>query len=421
MFKKLRNRLLLVNMMIISLLLLASFGVIYVITWKNTERDTRGNLAQIMQMERRFFAPPAANHSGELPEHEIKPPDKQRDGRRNDMIAHFVVYTDENGAFREIHSPLTIEDETYKEKLADICAGGSDYGVMPYAGGYWAYMRIPTEDGYAIGFMDYTPERRILVSLALILGLVWLAAVAAAFLISLRNANRSIKPVEESYNRQKQFVADASHELKTPLTTINTNVDVLLSHKSSTIAEEERWLQYIKGEAERMTKLTNDLLYLARLDHTEDRPQEERASFSEAAESILLTMEAVIFEKNIEFEYEIEPDINVKSSFEKLSQLVMILLDNAVKYTAEGGRIAMTLAETHGEAVLKVRNTGSGISAEDRRQIFERFYRADKSRTRESGGYGLGLAIAKAICESAGGSISVESDERSFTEFVVKI
>lgn len=433
MFKKLRNRLLLVNMIIISALLLGSFSVIYFITWQNVQTTTNGQVAGTIEFDRHYRndmnergnkpAPPPEELRPDYGEDEANEgiPSRNKRDRRTDMTAHFVVYTDRNGAVSKVNSPLEIEDESYKEYIDDIVSGSKPIGVISYAGGYWKYLREEVKEGYVIGFIDYTAEREILVSLAFILVLVWLAALAAAFLISLKSANASIKPVEDSYNRQKQFVADASHELKTPLTTINTNIDVLLSHRSSTIAEEEKWLGYIKSEAERMAKLTNDLLYLTRLDHGERDAAEERSSFSDACESVLLTMEAVIFERNIEFVYEIEPDIVVNAPDSQLKQLVMILLDNAVKYTGERGRIDMSLKRTHSNAVLKVRNTGEGISEEDRNQIFERFYRADKSRARESGGYGLGLAIAKAICEGCGGSIIADSEEGKYTEFTVKI
>lgn len=461
MFKKLRNRLLLVNMIIISALLLGSFGVIYFITWRNVENSSNEQLRVTIDFDRHNRidrnAPkpagdenisadntadgadsigiepprdqPAPNGGAEAPE-APQPADgaaaqsDKRDNkdRRTDMTAHFVIYTDADGNITDVRSPFEMDDDSYTEDISNIISKDKGGGVVYYAGGYWKFMKNTNKDGYIIGFIDFTAERRILISLALILAAVWIAALAAAFLISLRNANSSIKPVEESYNRQKQFVADASHELRTPLTVINTNVDVLLSHKDSTIAEEEKWLGYIKSEAQRMSKLTNDLLCLTRLDHAKNGENNEiTSSFSDACENVLLTMEAVIFEKNMSFDYDIEEDIVVNAADTQLKQLVMILLDNAVKYTPEKGSIKMSLKKSHGNAVLKVRNTGDGISEEDRKQIFERFYRADKSRARESGGYGLGLAIAKAICESGGGSIAVDSEVGKYTEFTAKI
>ena len=153
-----------------------------------------------------------------------------------------------------------------------------------------------------------------------------------------------------------------------------------------------------------MTKLTNDLLYLARIDHDDGNVIFSKVSFSEAAESVILLMEAVIFENNVNLTYDITPDLFVNGSTEQLKQLVMILLNHESS-----------------DAVLTVRNTGVGISEDAQKQIFERFYREDKSRARESGGYGLGLAIAKAITTACKGSIKVYSKKNEYTEFTVKI
>ena len=312
-------------------------------------------------------------------------------------------------------------EDFYTDKLADIISASNNQGQLTSDNGYWAYMSEKTETGYIVAFTDINSEHNIMLNLLIVLSSVALLSLVAAFLISLFNANRSIKPVEESYNKQKQFVADASHELKTPLTTINTNVDVLLTREDSTIGEEKKWLQYIKTETERMTKLTNDLLYLARLDHNENAVMLSPVSFSEAAESVILLMEAVVFEKNVNMNYDIAPDLTVNGNMEQLKQLVMILLDNACKYTPEKGTIDVRLKKADGAAVFTVRNSGEGISEEALEHIFERFYREDKSRARKSGGYGLGLAIAKAIVESYKGSIKAESVKNEYTKFTVKI
>lgn len=429
MFKKLRNRLLLVNMIIISALLLGSFAVIYFITYRNIQTSTTENLHQIIDFDRRMrMAVPPGDTMPNGSENMRRPnmPEEGRRGMPNDidsradMMAQFVVHVSETGEVTEVRSPFEVDLESESFDIKEMISDADSRGVISYSGGYWAYLAQKSHDGYHIGFVDYTSERRILFNLLMILLAVWVAALAAAFIISLSSANKSIRPVEESYNRQKQFVADASHELKTPLTTINTNIDVLLDN-ADVSGEEKKWLEYIKSETERMTKLTNDLLYLARLDHTEDEPVACVSAFSEAAENVILTMEAVAFEKNISFNYEIAPQICVCAPEEQLRQIIMILLDNAMKYTPEGGRIDMSLAREKGEAVLKVRNSGEGIADEDMKHIFDRFYRADKSRARESGGYGLGLAIAKSICESCGGDIYVESEIGKYAEFTVRL
>lgn len=417
MFKKLRNRLLAVNTLIIFALILVSFSVIYLTTAQNVERGIYERLDRSLSrihMER-VPTPPiqdkAEKHetiSGETPD-------------RQPFSLTFTVISDESGKIEKVNIPFKLDEDFYTEKMSEIINGENDRGRIKSQDGYWTYKVMPIDTGFATAFTEIQAEHTILRNLFLILFMVGLVALTAAFLISLYIANRSIRPIEESYNKQKQFVADASHELKTPLTTINTNVDVLLSHHESTIGSEKKWLEYIKTESERMTKLTNDLLYLARLDHSEGNVIMSKVSFSDAAENVILLMEAVVFEKDVNLEYDIQPDLYVKGSMEQLKQVVMILLDNAIKYTPKSGDIKITLKQESSDAVLTVRNTGEGISEEAQKQIFERFYREDKSRARESGGYGLGLAIAKSVVTEYKGSIKVSSRKNEYTQFTVHI
>ncbi len=479
MFKKLRNKLLITNTLIIAALIMGSFSIIYFMTAQNTKRDIDQKLeraiteqmsgrnikrgAKQTQNERERIEPPQTDNdgiqrdmgeappeepngeappeepNGEAPPEEVKEPDNgasremsvenlpdnvlpepvSDNDEKKPFSLTFTVIADKDGTIRSENIPFSLDEDFYTDKIPELI--DKREGHIKSESGNWKFRIGQTDGSYIIAFTECTAERSVMRNLILILSLVGLIALAAVLLIGFIIANSSIKPIEDSYNKQKQFVADASHELKTPLTTINTNVDVLLSHTDNKIAEEKKWLDYIKTEAERMTKLTNDLLYLAGLDHGGGNVIYSPVSFSEATESVILLMEAVIFEKNVNMDYSIEPDISVKASPEQLKQLVMILLDNAVKYTPASGSIRVTLAHEGADAALRVRNTGEGISEEAQKQIFERFYREDRSRSRESGGYGLGLAIAKAIVNEYKGSIKVFSKKNEFTEFTVKI
>lgn len=431
MFKNLRNRLLIINSLIIAALILFSFSVIYVMTSQNINQGINQKLERAMAFmsssnptTKKPIPPNDENllhdtysdvHSNahKLQRNEIP------DGRQEFSLS-FCIKTDLEGNIEEVFSPFDFDEDFYSDKLPDVVSADAIKGEMRSSSGIWRYKCSPKKDGYIIAFTECKAEHNMLRNLFLILLFVGVLALSVAFLISFFFANRSIRPIEESYNKQKQFVADASHELKTPLTTINTNIDVLLAHGDSTINDEKKWLEYIKDEAARMTKLTNDLLYLARLDH-DNNVMYGKTSFSQAAESVILLMEAVAFEKGINLEYNIEPNLFVNASPEQLKQLVMILIDNAVKYTQKNGRADITLKNDGNDAVLSVKNTGEGISETAQKQIFERFYREDKSRARESGGYGLGLSIAKAIAVSFKGSIKVSSKKNEYAEFIVKI
>lgn len=170
-----------------------------------------------------------------------------------------------------------------------------------------------------------------------------------------------------------------------------------------------------------MAKLTNDLLYLTQIDYSEIKMIFTHFNLSETVETVILTMEAILFEHDITLDYHIEPDLTTYGNSEQIQQVVMILLDNALKYTNRHGRIDISLKRSHNTIVLSLTNTGEGIPQEHLQKIFDRFYRTDQSRSRESGGYGLGLAIAKAIIEQHNGKITVKSVLNESTTFTVEL
>ena len=271
-----------------------------------------------------------------------------------------------------------------------------------------------------IAFADLTWEhsavRRQALSAALVLG----AALAGLFVVSLFLSRWLVRPVEESWQRQRQFVADASHELKTPITVLLADADILLSHPDDTVGNQRRWVEHIREEGLRMKGLVGDLLFLARGDAAGmERPQ-SRADLSQVCEDCLMSFEPVAFEAGLSLSSAITPNVSVTGSGEELRRLCAILLDNACKYSAPGSTVTLTL--TAGErATLTVHNTGEPIPAEIQPRLFERFYRGDAARNRETGGYGLGLAIAAAIVERHRGKIAVCSAKGEGTAFTATL
>ena len=238
--------------------------------------------------------------------------------------------------------------------------------------------------------------------------------------ISIYLTNKTIKPIKESFEKQKEFIANASHELKTPLTIIRTNTSLVLSNSSETVGSQSKWLNYINNQIERMSKLIDEMLSLAKLDTGKELEEFIVFDISKLINNVLLTFEAVLFENNIELSSNIEEDITIKGDRESIKKVFIILLDNAIKYTNKNGKIDVELNKDKNKIKLKIKNTGEGIKKEDLDKIFERFYRLDTSRARDTGGYGLGLSIAKSIVESHNGKIYAESNIGKDTTFIIE-
>jgi signal transduction histidine kinase len=196
---------------------------------------------------------------------------------------------------------------------------------------------------------------------------------------------------------------------------------VLLANSEDTIVNQAKWLHVIKQETLRMAKLTGDLLYLTEMEDSRSAMMRAEFDLSEAVETIMLTMEAVIFEKELQLDYDIEPGFTVNGSSEQIKQVIMILLDNAIKYAGPRGSIEIALKKQHQDVVLSVTNTGEGIASEHLHRIFDRFYRMDSSRSRSQGGHGLGLAIAKSIVDQHGGKLYAKSELGKSTTFYLHL
>lgn len=404
MFKKLRNRLLLMNLSIISILMLISFSSIYLMTYNNIQGVIRQDLFRIADFHKN--------------ERIIPPKSDPSDKFFEERILGFIIETDEQ--FNRISwLSLFSTDETFiTQALSFIEPEDKATGSFELDDSHWAYMVLKRPWGFAISFVDMTTHKQVLDRLILTFLLVSAIMLVIIYFISTFLTERSIKPIKASFDKQKQFISDASHELKTPLAVIQANVDVLLSKPDES---SQKWLEYIKCEVERMGHLTKDLLYLTQVDGAEDQ-QLMRTTFniSERLENILLGLEAVAFEKNLNLDYKLSPDLEMHGNAEQIAQVMMILFDNAIKYTPPGGEMAIDLSKSAHHITLTVTNTGEGIAKEDLPYIFDRFYRADKVRSRENSSYGLGLSIAKTIVEQHNGKITCESVVGEKTTFMVR-
>lgn len=293
--------------------------------------------------------------------------------------------------------------------------------------GSFLYIKKNTNQGSLVALADFTREmktagRMMLVSVGIYLLSIMISAAVAWFV-----AKRSVRPVQEAFETQKQFIADAGHELKTPVSVVAANADAL----SGEIGD-NKWLNYIKSETNRMARLINDLLYLAKNDAGRMPLVYSSVDVSRVVEAAVLPFESIVYEQDKELELDIQEGVQWVCDGGGISQIVVILLDNAIKNSSAGAKIKVSLAmegnrrgnrsqgkfgKSHSHPVITVYNQGEGLSEDEIKQIFKRFYRSDSSRTRTTGGCGLGLSIAQAIAQAHQGSIVVEGCQGEWISF----
>lgn len=411
MIKKLKKKFILINMILITIVLLITFISILGYTNQQLIGDYNNIMRQVIEKDGR----------NDLPKREIGgmiPIDK-KNIQPFPFATFFVKLDSSNNIIEVIGEDFVISDESVlNEIVISSIKSSNKSGVVK--GEDLRFLKQNTPSGLRIVFADRSYEISSLTHLVQTATFVGIGSLFAFFFISLFLANWVLKPIEKSWEQQKQFIADASHELKTPLTVILANAGIILSHKDDKVVNQSKWLEYIQTEAQRMTTLVNNLLFLAKTDDAKNNEIYSDVNFSDTLWSSMLPLESVIYEQEKILESNIEPDIFVRGDESKLKQLIVILIDNACKYSEKKGKIMVELTKKQDKVKLTVNNnTGEIIPKDQIDNIFVRFYRVDKSRAREKGGYGLGLAIAESIVKSHNGKISVESTEETGTTFTI--
>jgi two-component system sensor histidine kinase CiaH len=257
---------------------------------------------------------------------------------------------------------------------------------------------------------DMSPENNMLHHLLIIIGTGSVISLLLALVTGMFLANRALIPIQRAWEKQQQFVADASHELRTPLSVMKIQLERLFRHPDHSVEEESETISVLMHETKRMSKLVADLLTLARSDSNEIQLLTEPYSLNQVVDTVAKQFEPMAQIKHIVFHTEMPPQLQMMGDKERVHQLLVILLDNAFKYTPANGRIFMIGKRLGKHVEIQITDTGSGIAKEDLPHVFDRFFRSDKMRTRNIEGTGLGLSIAKWIVEAHAGSIRIDSE-----------
>ena len=342
-------------------------------------------------------------------------------GDRVVQLPYFTVdvWQQSNGTYSAYVTGGTYADLEDTEELTailtDCLAQEQTQGTIDGYG--LRYLRQDNGLYQKLAFVDMSMEQATLREMMLSYLQIGAAALILLLGVSILLARWATRPVEKAWRQQRQFLSDASHELKTPLTVILSNAELLESaHLDERPA---RWTDNIRSEAGRMKSLVEEMLTLARADNAVRTAVLEEVSLTDVAADCALSFEPVAFEAGKPLEEHLAEDVTVLGDREKLRQVIAILLDNAVKYGAAGGTIALTLQKTDRQARLTVANPGAPIPQEQLSRLFERFYRADASRGEQSG-FGLGLPIASTIAAEHKGTLRAESDAVS-TRFTLML
>ncbi len=243
------------------------------------------------------------------------------------------------------------------------------------------------------------------------------------FCVSVLLAQIAIKPIQEAWQRQLDFTADASHELRTPLAVMQTNLEIVLDNTEETVESQMMWLDNVMNENKRMATLVDDLLTLSRSDTNEQMLNLETFDLAQTIEETLEPYYPVGEKQEVEiiFNNNLENTLDFYGDSKRIKQLIIILIDNALKYMNRSGKITVEVELKGKQIELQVKDTGEGIDKEELKKVFNRFYRVDKASSRKKGGSGLGLAIAKWIVESHKGTIEVKSKIDKGTDFKIKL
>ena len=420
MIRKLRKKFISAAIVAVFLVLLVLIGSINVINYHSLAADADVTL-QILSSNKGSFPrqmfreqdrpaepdPPMGPGGPSGDEGWYRPSDPRR-GENRELAyqsRYYSVWFAEDGSVSRINldnlASLTEEDAlALAESVYDT---GKEKGFADE----YRYCRTVIDDEALLLFLNCERELSTFRSFLYASIGISLAGMLGVFLLLLFFSGRIVRPIAESYEKQKQFITDAGHELKTPITIIRADADVLQTE----LDEDNEWITDIRRQTDRLAELTSDLIYLSKMEEENPVLQMQALSLSELVDETAQSFQALALSRGRAFRSSVMPDLNVNADEKALAKLVSILLDNAMRYSPKDGSVDLKLDRNGRNARLTVKNSSLPMEKGNADHLFDRFARGDSSRSSESGGFGLGLAIARAVTEAHKGKIHAESED----------
>ena len=413
MIGRLRKKFIAAAIVAVFLVLLVLIGSINVLSYRSLVTDADGTL-QILAENKGSF-PRQMFREQDRPSEMQAPPNGENSGPFNERrggsgeLAYqsrfFTAWFSADGSLSHVNldNLASLTEEEASALAESVYAAGREKGFAEE----YRYRRAACDGETLLVFLNCQRElatfREFLyASIGISLG-----GTLAVFLLLLLFSGRIVRPIAESYEKQKRFITDAGHELKTPITIIRADADVL----ASDLDGENEWIADIRKQTGRLAELTADLIFLSKMEEENPALQMQELSLSELVDETAQSFQSLALAKGKRFSASVAPDLQVKGDEKALGKLVSILLDNAMKYSTEDGTVELALERIGRNARLSVKNSTPPMEKGSADRLFERFTREDRSRNSESGGFGLGLAIAKAVTEAHKGTIRAESED----------
>ena len=414
----LRRKFIVACMVSLAIVLTVILGGVNLMSYHKVVSDADAVLALLDANDGAF---PKSHGSGTLQPDSTPPAKKDPFGQRGMSpetpyeSRFFSVLLGESGQVLQIDTGqiAAVDEEEAAVYAQNVFLSG-------HRSGFWEnyrYLQCESDQGCLVIFLDCgrsLSSFRMTLLASVLLSLLGLLAV---FVLLLILSKRIVRPVAESYEKQKQFITDAGHELKTPMTIISADADL-----AEMECGENQWISDIRRQAQRLTGLTNDLIYLSRMEEEQPKLQLIDFPLSDVAEEMAQSFRALAKSQEKEFSLRIQPMLSCTGDEKAIRQLLSILLDNALKYSPAGGRLELALEKQGRTLLLSVSNTSAQPIEQDKLpHLFDRFYRTDQSRSSQTGGYGLGLSIAKSIVLAHKGRIRAESPDGRTVTFMIHL
>ncbi len=396
MIKKLQRRFVISSMSAVSILLILLLTALNVISFAVASKQSDGILDALIENEvSPRPIPPFGNEHGGFFE-----PHFNENTRLSSIF--FTARTDGEGNIKNIDTGRigSIEEKEARELVYGVIQKGKTMGDID---NFRFDSRTTSENGSIYLFLDISSQKYSALRLILISVIVFTVSLILMLVLLIFLSKRAIKPIAESIERQKHFITNAGHELKTPLAIISANTDAL-----ELMSGESKWSENIRAQTVRLSKLMQRLLTLSRLDEMNVKETMEPFSISELLKNMLCGMSESAEQKGLETEEKIESGIFINANRDMTEMLFSVLLDNAFKYSSTEGKIEISLLRDEKKLYFEIINEVDSLPECAPERLFDRFYRADKARTQKNGGYGIGLSAAREAAELHGGSISAK-------------